>query len=42
MEDNSEGKTSQARTYPDLLKSEHDEALFKFYTTSQLVTVSVG
>ena len=42
IEDNSSGKKSQARTYPDLLKSPYDEKLFEYYTTSQLVTVSVG
>ncbi|GAB4818840.1 hypothetical protein N2152v2_005886 [Parachlorella kessleri] len=40
IEDNSSGKKSQARTYPDLLKSPYDEKLFEYYTTSQLVTVS--
>lgn len=42
IEDNSSGKKSQARTYPDLLKSPYDERLFEYYTTSQLVIVSVG
>jgi hypothetical protein len=41
IEDNSDGKTSQARTYPDLLQSTHDEELFQHYGTSQLVTVKV-
>ena len=42
IEDNSSGKKSQARTYPDLLKSPYDEKLFEYFTTSQLVTVSVS
>ena len=42
IEDNSSGRKSQARTYPDLLKSPYDEKLFEYYTTSQLVTVSVS
>lgn len=41
IEDNSSGKKSQARTYPDLLKSPYDEKLFEYYTTSQLLTVKV-
>lgn len=32
---------AQARTYPDLLASPHDEALFEHYMTSELVLVSV-
>ncbi len=31
----------QARTYQDLLKNEHDEALFEHYTTAELVSVKV-
>lgn len=31
----------QARTYPDLLASPHDEALFEHYMTSEVVLVSV-
>ncbi|KAK9828809.1 hypothetical protein WJX72_002171 [[Myrmecia] bisecta] len=44
IQDNTEGKLAQARTYPDLLKDEHDEELFEYYTTSQLafITVSTG
>src|SRR5262245_36628539 len=34
------GKTTPARTYQDLLKSPHDEDLFDYYATSQLVLVS--
>lgn len=41
IEDNSSGRKSQARTYPDLLASDHDEKLFEHYGTSQLVTVKV-
>jgi len=31
------GKKAASRTYPDLIKSAYDEALFEFYTRSQLV-----
>lgn len=40
-QDNTTGKKSQARTYPDLLKDEHDEALFDYYCTSQIVTIDI-
>ncbi|NDB75799.1 MAG: S9 family peptidase, partial [Verrucomicrobia bacterium] len=36
----SNGKVAPARTFQDLLESPHDEALFDYYTTSQLVIVS--
>ncbi len=36
----SSGKTGPVRTFQDLLNDAHDEALFDFYATSQLVTVS--
>jgi len=38
-----ENKTSVAplRTYQDLLKNKHDEALFTYYTTSQLKTIDL-
>jgi len=38
-----ENETSMApvRTYQDLLKNKHDEALFTYYTTSQLKTVNL-
>ncbi len=38
-----ENKTSMApvRTYQDLLKNKHDEALFTYYTTSQLKTIDL-
>ena len=32
----------QSRTYQDLLKNSHDEALFEHYTTSQVVSIKVG
>ncbi len=35
------GKIAPARTYQDLLKSPHDEALFEHYFTLQLVLVSL-
>ena len=41
-QDNSSGRTSQARTYPDLLQGPHDEQLFDHYCHSQLVTVAVA
>ncbi len=40
VQENMGGK-SPARTYQDLLKNPHDEALFTYYLTSQLVRVSV-
>ncbi len=36
-----EGKTAPVRTYQDLLKNAHDIALFKYYTTSQIVAINV-
>src|SRR6185503_13527151 len=33
------GKAAPAATFEDLLKTEHDEALFDYYFTSQLATV---
>lgn len=35
------GKKAPARTYQDLLKNPYDEALFDYYCTSQLYTVSL-
>ncbi|NNE47180.1 MAG: S9 family peptidase [Rhodothermales bacterium] len=35
------GEEAQARTYQDLLSSPHDEALFTYYVTSQLVHVDI-
>jgi dipeptidyl aminopeptidase/acylaminoacyl peptidase len=34
-----EGKTAQAATYEDLIKTAHDEALFEHYFTSQLALI---
>ncbi len=31
----------QARTYPDLLKSPHDEELFEYYCQSNLIYIKV-
>lgn len=42
IEDNSTGRKSQARTYPDLLQGPYDEHLFDYYCQSQLVTVKVS
>ncbi len=36
------GGTSPVRTYQDLLTSAHDEALFEYYASSQLVTVAAA
>lgn len=36
------GKDSPVRTYQDLLKNAHDEALFDYYATSQLVFVNAA
>ncbi len=35
------GKTAPARTYQDLLKNQHDEALFAHYLSTQLLRVSL-
>jgi dipeptidyl aminopeptidase/acylaminoacyl peptidase len=35
------GKKAPARTYQDLLKDPHDEALFEYYCTSRLVRVGI-
>lgn len=37
----SDGKAAPVRTYQDLLKNAHDEALFEYYATSQLAIVDV-
>lgn len=37
----SEGKDAPSRTYQDLLKNAHDEALFEYYLTGELVKVSL-
>jgi dipeptidyl aminopeptidase/acylaminoacyl peptidase len=36
------GRKTPARTYQDLLKNHHDEALFDYYLTSQLVILTVS
>lgn len=36
------GRTAQARTYQDLLKNPHDEKLFDYFLTSQLVTIDLS
>jgi len=41
IQDNSTGRKSQNRTYPDLLKDEHDVALFEHYGLSEIVVVDV-
>ena len=41
IQTNEVGKVVQARTYQDLLKDKHDEDLFDYYATSQLVLVSL-
>jgi dipeptidyl aminopeptidase/acylaminoacyl peptidase len=38
----SSGKPAPVRTYQDLLQSPHDEDLFDYYATSQLVLVDLG
>ncbi len=35
------GRKAPARTYADLLKNEHDEELFEYYLTSQIVRVTL-
>ncbi|MEW5309906.1 MAG: hypothetical protein WDW38_001749 [Sanguina aurantia] len=41
IQDNSSGKKSQNRTYPDLLKDAHDVALFEHYGLSEIIKVDV-
>lgn len=41
IQDNSYGVKAQARTYQDLLKDDHDEDLFDYYSSSTLVSVKV-
>jgi dipeptidyl aminopeptidase/acylaminoacyl peptidase len=38
----SDGKRGAVRTYEDLLQNAHDEALFDYYATSQLVLIKKG
>jgi dipeptidyl aminopeptidase/acylaminoacyl peptidase len=35
------GEAAPARTYQDLLRNEHDEALFEYFATSQLVRIDL-
>ncbi|MEE8576780.1 MAG: S9 family peptidase, partial [candidate division Zixibacteria bacterium] len=35
------GGKAAARTYQDLLKNQHDEDLFKYYSTSQILKVTI-
>lgn len=42
IQDNSNGKKSQNRTWTDLLKDEYDGDVFEYYGTSELVTVNVN
>lgn len=35
------GRRNAARTYQDLLKSRHDEALFEYYATGELVNITL-
>lgn len=41
IQSNEEGQVVQARTYQDLLKDRHDEDLFDYYATSQLLLLSL-
>ncbi len=36
------GKSAPVRTYQDLLKNAHDEALFEYYTLSQMRILTIG
>ncbi len=36
------GKVSKVRTYQDLLKNSHDEALFEYYAKSQLLKINLN
>lgn len=42
IEDNQDGIKSQTRTYQDLLKNEHDEHLFDYYCTTQLLSIDIS
>ncbi|GAB4267732.1 MAG: S9 family peptidase [Candidatus Rifleibacteriota bacterium] len=35
------GKVSQVRTYQDLLQTRHDEELFEYYATSQIIKIDI-
>lgn len=39
---NNEGKAAAVRTYQDLLKNQHDEDLFDYYTSSQLKVIKIS
>lgn len=39
VQSTTKGQKAQVRTYQDLLQDAHDEALFEFYTTTQLAVV---
>ena len=41
IQDNSHAGKSQGRTFPDLLRDEHDDELFEHYCTSDIVRVDV-
>jgi len=41
IQDNSHAGKSQGRTFPDLLRDEHDDELFEHYCTSDIVKVDV-
>ena len=41
IQDNSHAAKSQGRTFPDLLRDEHDDELFEYYCTSDVVKVDV-
>lgn len=36
-----EGKSAPVRTYQDLIKNRHDEALFEYYTRSEIIRVNI-
>src|SRR5205823_12007050 len=36
------GKTAQAATYEDMIRTAHDEALFEYYFTSQLALIDIA
>lgn len=42
IQDNTSGRTSQIRTYPDLLKDDHDDQMFEHYCTSELLLIDVA
>jgi len=41
VQDNSDAKEAPTRTFQDLLKDEHDEDLFEYYCTSELIVIDV-